>query len=72
MRILVVLLCGAAVFAAGVSINHAYLASQYQDGAPERAFEMHTSAIQYGAGGIICLALALAIYVFANRKRQAT
>ncbi|PYG00443.1 hypothetical protein SAMN05216184_10313 [Georgenia satyanarayanai] len=73
MRVLVVLLCAVSVFTAGVAINHAYLAGRYAvAGAPERAFDLHSSSLTYGGVGIICLALALVLHVIGQGNRPVT
>ena len=69
MRVVVTLLCVVAVWAAGVSINHAYLAGRYLADAPGRAFDLHSSSLMYGSVGLIGLAVALALHVRSGRRR---
>ncbi len=67
MRVVVTILCVVAVWAGGVSINHAYIAGRSVEGAPDRAFDLHSSSLMYGSAGLICLAAALAVHVLSRR-----
>lgn len=68
MRVVVVLLSIAAVVAGAVGVNHAYIARASFADSPERATALFASAIMYGAGALMCLAVALVIHVMAQRS----
>ncbi len=70
MRGGVTILCGVAVWAGGVSINHAYIAGRSVEGAPDRAFDLHSSSRMYGSAGLICLAVALGVHALARGRRE--